>query len=125
MMDMALIENPKVGERMNTRGVDWGPNGIILVHREGQHGVYKIPGHKTWGGNFEPWYYTPTRYGICMVYAREHEREYFGHAWGTLDLLYQTEITPGSAWRAALKVLKYEVGKLDAGDEDTLEYLGV
>ena len=118
-----LVDKPVVGERMNTRGVEWGPKGIILVHREGWYGVYKIPGHKTWGGNFKPWYYARTRYGIVMILeggGREGRL-----TWGSIHTLPRSDVSPGSAWRGALRELKYEAGKLEAGDADVLEHHGI
>ena len=121
MKGIRLRSEPVIGERMETVGVDWGPKGIVLVHREGLFGIYKIPRHSAWTDNFSPWHYVPAEYGIVVI--RKSDTDALG--WGDIDLIRNSQVTPGSAWRAAIKLLKYEVGKLDAGDEDTREYLGV
>ena len=123
MRDIQLRSDPVAGERMKTIGVDWGPKGLLLVHREGNFGVYKIPGHKTWTSQYQPWRYTPTRYGIVVIF--KHPELKRSTTWGRIDLIYSSEVTPGSAWRAAIKDLTYEVGKLEAGDADVLEYHGI
>ncbi len=126
MDDIQLRSKPVVGERLETIGVDWGPKGLILIHREGGFGVYKIPGHSAWAGNYQPWRYHGTRYGIVMISKFAPSSPSRGnYHWGSIDLIHSSEVKPGSAWRAAIKDLTYEVGKLEAGDEDVLEWLGI
>ncbi len=98
MRDIELLSEPVAGERMDTIGVDWGPKGIILVHRNGEFGIYKVPGHSAWTSQFSPWHYEPTRYGL----VRLTEGSRHGGRWGVLDLLYKSEVTPGAAWRSAV-----------------------
>ncbi len=106
MRDIEVREEPVVGEMMKTIGVDWGPNGIVLVHREGDYGVYKIPGHMAWTSNFSPWNYEATKYGIVRLY--KHSDVLNSGFWGSIDLVHRTEIAPGGKWRHALKRLKAE-----------------
>ncbi len=121
MRDIELRSEPLVGERVDTIGVDWGPKGIILVHRSGEWGIYKIPGHSAWTSQFSPWKYHPTTYGL--VHIKGHSR-FDGH-WGVLDLLYKSELTPGAAWRSALDNLFKEVRALVAGEVGILDMYGL
>jgi hypothetical protein len=119
MRDVGIRSEPVVGERMETVGVDWGPKGIILIHRDGDFGVFKIPGHQAWNGNFMPWRYHATRYGIVNI-------EQFAPAksnshWGRVDLLNKSEMTPGAAWRSAIADLENEVRALAAGEVGALD----
>ncbi len=122
MRDVELRTEPLVGEAMPTIGIDWGPKGIILVHRQGEFGVYKIPGHSAWTSQFSPWKYHATRYGL--VHIREGGSRFDSH-WGAIDLLPKSELTPGAAWRSALDDLFKEVRALVAGEVGILDMYGL
>ena len=95
MKGIRLRSEPVIGERMETVGVDWGPKGVVLVHREGGFGVYNIPGHSAWTDNFSPWHYVPARYGIVVI--NKSDTDALG--WGDIDLVRSSDVGPGRAWR--------------------------
>ncbi len=122
MRDIELRSEPLAGERMDTIGVDWGPKGLRLVHRSGEFGIYKIPGHSAWTSQFSPWKYHPTSYGL--VHIREGGSRFDGR-WGVIDMLPKSEMTPGWKWRAALDDLFKEVRALVAGEVGILDMYGL
>lgn len=92
LRDGTVIE---VGKRIPTLGVDWGPKGIILIHRSGDYGVVKWPGHAIWSGNYMPWHYFPTHYMLVKFHLPKGRPE--------MDELVMVET--GQKWRSVVKKL--------------------
>jgi hypothetical protein len=107
MAEYAIKHEPLlVNERIVTRGVDWGPGGIIMVYRHKNFAVVKVPGHNAWTGNYSPWAWQPTSYAIVELFEGVAPAGHSLHEdWGYMDFMYKTQVEPGHGWRKALKEL--------------------
>lgn len=52
---------------LRTPGINFGPEGLILVHRGEKALIVRQPGHKCWTGNGMPWRYAPAVLVVLRV----------------------------------------------------------
>ena len=122
MAEYAVRHEPKlINERIVTRGVDWGPEGIIMVYRHKNFAVVKAPGHNAWTGNFSPWRWQPTSYAIVELHEGLSPAAYNdGDDWGWMDFMYRTQVEPAHGWRKAKAELIKQVHEMATdGQEET------
>ena len=100
-MEYKLRSAPVVGERLDTWGIDYGPEGITLIHQIGDYGLVKWHGHMAWTDNFSPWHWEPTRYVIVKL-----------HDDLTYDWLHNTLQEPGAKWRSCITGMKHATERL-------------
>lgn len=80
------------GPLILTQGVDIGPR-VLVVAERGSRMLWKIPGHYTWGGNYQP-------------------RKYLGTSYRTIELVREgcgrvvQEASPGVRSRAIVELMR-------------------
>lgn len=79
--------------KIETPGIDYGPQGLQLIHSRGDFRVVKQPGHTAWASVGQQEYY-PTSYHLMWVIDKDFAK----------DL---GEVEAGRHWRRAVDYLKY------------------
>lgn len=102
-----------VGEKLKTPGVDFGPGGLVVVHRSekrkgvgAQYVVVRRPGHTGWSGVGSRSYYEAS-YRILRV-TMHHcsaKASVTGKAWDSLMAEEIVEESGGRKWREVVKRL--------------------
>lgn len=108
-MDFYIRTEPtEEGKRVDTHGVDWGPGGMLLIYRNGNYLLGKVPSHTTWLSMFNPSAYVPTAYDIIKF--EEHDEEH-GRGYFKAETIIHSQ--PGHGWRKEVEALKSTVDILE------------
>lgn len=75
------------GGRMQVPGIDFGVYHMPIVVRGPAAIVVKIPGHKVWRSQIQPWGYSPAHFIVFSVIGKFKRPDKDGEEWGTVRKL--------------------------------------
>lgn len=94
-------DNPKVGDELKIRGVDYGKDPVV-VWRTNDWVIVKFPGHHYWNGRWSPPGYARTEYILCRITLKGmHTLPLGGRGYHKWEEHARSE--PGNKWRAAMQ----------------------